>query len=83
MKDCANLLVEKGFLHLSFVEGDCEISEYQTGNCGVRKFFYFHTQDLLTKELEANKFETIQLIQEKYQKDIGVEEFHAIIIARN
>jgi len=48
-----------------------------------QEFFYFHTQDLLTKELEANKFETIQLIQEKYKRNIGVEEIHAIIIARN
>ena len=82
VKDCGNLLKEKGVLYISFVEGDYIKSGFQTGSSGDRTFFYFHTLDSLTKELINNNFRPIKLIKKHYKKNIGTEEVHTIIIAK-
>jgi len=82
VKDCGNLLNDKGVLYISFVEGDYIKSGFQTGSSGNRTYFYFHTLDSLTKELTNNNFETIKLLNKNYKRSIAIEEVHTIIIAR-
>jgi SAM-dependent methyltransferase len=82
IKDCGNLLKDKGVLYISFVEGDYINSGFQAASSGDRTYFYFHTLDSLTKELTNNNFETIKLFNKNYKKNIATEEVHTIIIAR-
>ncbi len=82
IRDCANLLKENGILYISFVEGDYLKSGFQIGSSGDRTYFYFHTFDNLTKELEDSNFDTIKLIHKNYKRDSAVEEIHTVIIAR-
>lgn len=82
VKDCGNLLNDKGVLYISFVEGDYIKSGFQTVSSEDRTYFYFHTLDSLTKELTNNNFETIKLLNKNYKKSIATEELHTIIIAR-
>ena len=82
VKDCGNLLKDKGVLYISFVEGDYINSGFQAASSGDRTYFYFHTLDSLTKELTNNNFETIKLFNKNYKKNIATEEVHTIIIAR-
>lgn len=80
IKDCGNLLQEKGVLYLSFVEGDKQPS-YQTGSSGDRTFFYYHQLETLTDQLNTNNFETIYLTHKNYNRGSETE-IHTIIIAR-
>lgn len=82
VKDCGNLLKDKGVLYISFVEGDYIKSGFQGGSSGDRTFFYFHTLDSLIKELTNNNFELIKLLTKNYKKSIATEEVHTIIIAK-
>jgi ubiquinone/menaquinone biosynthesis C-methylase UbiE len=82
IRDCANLLKVNGILYISFVEGDYLKSGFQIGSSGDRTYFYFHTFDNLTKELEDSNFDTIKLIHKNYKRDSAVEEIHTVIIAR-
>ncbi|MBK9570712.1 MAG: class I SAM-dependent methyltransferase [Chitinophagaceae bacterium] len=82
VKNCGNLLNDKGVLYISFVEGDYSKSGFQVARSGDRAYFYFHTLDSLTKELTNNNLETIKLLNKNYKKSIATEEVHTIIIAR-
>lgn len=82
VKDCSNLLNDKGVIYISFVEGDYIKSGFQIASSGDRTYFYFHTLDCLAKELATNNFETIKLLNKNYKKGIATEEVHTIVIAR-
>ncbi|MDB5221477.1 MAG: Methyltransferase type 11 [Chitinophagaceae bacterium] len=82
VKDCGNLLNDKGVLYISFVEGDYSKSGFQTASSGDRTYFYFHTLESLRKELANNNFETIKLLNKIYKKSIATEEVHTVLIAR-
>ncbi len=82
IKDCGNLLEDKGVLYISFVEGDYSKSGFQTASTGDRTYFYFHTLDSLTKVLTDNNFEIIQILSKDYKRSIAMEEVHTIIIVR-
>ena len=82
VKDCSNLLKDKGVLYISFVEGDYIKSGFQVGSSGDRTFFYFHTLDSFTKELTNNNLEIIKLVNKNYKRSIAIEEVHTIIIAK-
>jgi 2-polyprenyl-3-methyl-5-hydroxy-6-metoxy-1,4-benzoquinol methylase len=82
VKDCGNLLNDKGVIYISFVEGDYIKSGFQIASSGDRTYFYFHTLDSLAKELATNNFETIKLLNKNYKKGIATEEVHTIVIAR-
>jgi 2-polyprenyl-3-methyl-5-hydroxy-6-metoxy-1,4-benzoquinol methylase len=80
--DCKKLLVDNGSLYMSFVEGDYNRSGYLTGSSGDSTYFYYHTLEILTKELKDNNFEDIKLLHKNYPKNDGSEEIHTIIIAK-
>lgn len=82
IKDCGNMLEDKGILYISFIEGDYSKSGFQTASSGDRLYFYFHALDNLTKELTNNNFETIKILNKNYQISIGTEEIHTILIAK-
>ncbi len=50
IKDCYNLLNEKGLIYISFVEGEPSKSGFQVSSSGDRIYFYFHILDQLTKK---------------------------------
>ena len=82
VKDCGNLLNDKGILYISFVEGDYIKSGFQVASSGDRVYFYFHTLDSLTKELTNNNFQVIKILKKNYKKNVEIEEVHTIILAR-
>lgn len=82
VKDCGNLLNEKGVLYISFVEGEYIKSGFQIASSGDRTYFYFHTLDSLTKELKDNNFQLIKILEKNYKKNVETEEIHTIILAR-
>ena len=82
IKDCTNLLTDKGVLYISFVEGDYLKSGFQIASTGDRTYFYYHTLDRLTKELKNSSFETIKLVHKNYKNNLATEEIHTVIIAR-
>ena len=81
IKDCKNLLNDKGIIYLSFVEGDYTKSGYQAGSSGDKTYFYYHSLNNLQKELKENSFDTIKLFHINYNKKDGTEEIHTIILA--
>jgi 2-polyprenyl-3-methyl-5-hydroxy-6-metoxy-1,4-benzoquinol methylase len=82
VKDCGNLLKEKGVLYISFVEGEYIKSGFQIASSGDRTYFYFHTLDSLTKGLKDNSFQIIKILEKNYKKNAETEEIHTIILAR-
>jgi len=80
--DCKNLLTESGILYLSFVTGNYENSGFITGSGGGRTYFYYHNLDYLEKELNANNFETNELLLKNYKKADGTAEIHTILISK-
>jgi 2-polyprenyl-3-methyl-5-hydroxy-6-metoxy-1,4-benzoquinol methylase len=80
IKDCADLLNNKGILYLSFVEGDYQQSGFQTASTGDRTYFYFYALESLVKELESSGFEINQVLKKKYERSNSTE-VHTIIIA--
>ena len=79
--DCKNLLNEKGIIYLSFVEGENERSGYIKGSSGDRAYFYYHTLENLTHQLNYNHFKNQILMRKNYIKNDKTEEIHTIIIA--
>lgn len=82
IKDCSNLLEDKGVLYISFVEGDYSHSGFQTGSSGDRVYFHFYTLDGLTKMLDETNFEIITSYSKIYKSSLRQKELHTIIIAR-
>ncbi len=80
--DCNKLLVNNGVLYLSFVEGDYDKSSFQVGSTGDRMYFYFHSLDVLKKDLIVHSFEIIELLHKKFERAKGVEEIHTILIVK-
>ena len=82
IKDSSNLLTDTGVIYLSFVEGDYEDSNYQTGSSGDRIFFHYHNLNSFKKELEITGFKIIEIMHKKFEKSDKSEEIHTILIAK-
>ena len=82
IKDCSNLLVDAGYIYLSFVEGDYENSNFQSGSSGGRVFFYYHNLNDFRQELKFNNFELVEVIHKPFKKSDKSEEIHTILIAK-
>lgn len=82
LNDCNNLLSNSGILYISFVEGNYENSDYQTGSSGDRIFFYYHNLNHFKKELGKNDFEIIEMSHKNFNKSDGTTEVHTILIAK-
>lgn len=81
IKDCENLLNDKGIVYLSFVEGNYNDSGYQSGSSGDKTYFYYHQLEYLSAILIENGFEIIDLQHKHYDQKEEVET-HTILIAR-
>ncbi len=82
MDHCAKLLVNKGILYLSFVEGNYGKSKFQTGSTGDRIFFHYYETDYLLKLLNDQKFHLMERLELPYQKSASEIETHIILIAK-
>lgn len=82
LRDCNKILGHNGTIYLSFVEGAYKNSGYQTASTGDRVYFYYHSFENIKKGLKENNFQIIKRWQKQYNKSGGVEETHAIIIAK-
>jgi 2-polyprenyl-3-methyl-5-hydroxy-6-metoxy-1,4-benzoquinol methylase len=80
--DSFNLLLDSGVLYLSFVEGNYENSNFQSGSSGDRLFFYYHNLNRFKNELEKNDFEIVEIVHKKFEKSDKSEEIHTILIAK-
>lgn len=77
-----NLLNDRGFLYLSFVEGDPNKSGYQAGSTGDRSYFYYHNLDQLKTQLLENSFEDLKIFKVEYKKSEKEQDIHTIITAK-
>jgi 2-polyprenyl-3-methyl-5-hydroxy-6-metoxy-1,4-benzoquinol methylase len=80
--DCYQLLNEGGLIYLSFVEGDPDLSHFQTGSRGDRVFFHYHHLADLKKLLAASGFEEQKIFKVEYKRSEGQSEMHTIWVGR-
>jgi 2-polyprenyl-3-methyl-5-hydroxy-6-metoxy-1,4-benzoquinol methylase len=80
--DCYNLLNEDGLIYLSFVEGDPDKSNFQTGSSGDRSYFYFYNLNDLQTQLAENNFDDFKMFKVKYKKNETDIDIHTILTAR-
>lgn len=80
--DCYNLLLENGYLYLSFVEGNPNKSGFQVGSSGDRTYFYFYNLDDLTEQLKKNNFELIKVFKVNYKNTENKKDIHTILTAK-
>ncbi len=83
IKNCNHLLLGKGLLYLSFVEGNSVHSGFQTGSSGDRMYFYYHGQSDVKNDLIKNNFSLVHAANKNYPKKDGTSEAHIILIARH
>lgn len=81
MADCRLLLNEKGFLYLSFVEGDPKDSGFLTSPSGDRSFFNYHDLQTLNKLAIANDFELLKTMEVAYERPGKGPEMHTVFTA--
>lgn len=82
IQDASRLLLAKGILYFSFIEGAYETSGYETSSDGKNTLFvYYHEAMYLEKMLFANNFNIIEFLPIKYQKSEFKFETHLIYIA--
>ncbi len=79
--ECYNLLLEKGILYLSFVEGDPEKSDFKTASTGDRTFFNYFNMDHLIDLLRSAGFESPMKLKVDFQKSESEIENHTILLA--
>jgi hypothetical protein len=82
IQDCRSILLGKGILYLSFVEGDYDNSGYITGDNGNRLYFYYHDIEKLKRHLTNNNFSILNAITINYPKSEGILDKHIILIAK-
>lgn len=82
IKDCYFLLNSGGILYFSTIEGDYGQSAYETGSTGDQTYVYYHQKDFLSKRLEENDFELINLIRKSYKKNDRTDQTHMIFVAK-
>ncbi len=83
IKDCNTLLVDDGFLYLSFVEGDPNKSGFQVGSTGDRSYFYFYRLEDLINQLKDNGFVDLQVLKVEYFRTTELKEVHTILTGLN
>lgn len=81
ISDCTLRLQNDGIFYLSFVEGDHEMSGYKTGSSGDKAYFYYYEETWLLRELEAQDFKLIRVLQTDYPTG-QTSEIHKMILAK-
>jgi len=66
IKDASLKLNENGILYISTMEDDNSKSGFKTGSTGDKMYQNFHQADYLTKSLEENGFNIINLERKEY-----------------
>lgn len=82
IKNSSSLLQEQGVLYFSTLEGNYETSGFETGSTGDEMYVYYHQEDFLTKKLEVNNFEILQVIHKKFKNSKGENQIHLIYLAK-
>jgi len=80
--DSCHILNEGGLIYLSFVEGDPDLSHFQTGSSGDMVFFHYHHLADLKKILTASGFEEQKIFKVEYKRSDTQSEIHAIWVGR-
>jgi ubiquinone/menaquinone biosynthesis C-methylase UbiE len=75
------ILNPDGLIYLSFVEGDSSQSGFKSSGNG-RVYFYYHSLDSLTAELEKWKFQEIKIWKVDYRKSEEQYETHTLLTAK-
>jgi ubiquinone/menaquinone biosynthesis C-methylase UbiE len=82
ISDCANLLKKNGVLYLSFVEGDYDKSDFQSGSTGDRVFFYYHNLEHIRQLLTVVGFNQLEVMHKTFKRSETISETHTIVIAQ-
>lgn len=81
--DCASLLNSGGIFYFSTMEGDEEMSGYETSSDGQHKaYIHYHRADDLQEGLEKHGFELIELFRREYPKPGQAPAIDMIVVAR-
>ncbi len=81
IKDTAILLKPNGVFYLSTMEDDYSKSGIQTNSGGDQLYMYFHQADYLSRALEENGFEIIELKRQDFPTKDGTKTTDLLIIA--
>lgn len=76
------LMQTGALLYMSFVAGDYNLSNFQTGSSGDRTYFYYHPIDGIKRELMIRQFEICQELEITYNRKNGQAEIHTILIVK-
>ena len=80
--DCTKIMIEKGVLYLSFVEGNYEDSCFISGSSGDRTYFYYHELNQIKEAVESNNLTLADHSHVTYKKTDGTIEIHTLIMAK-
>lgn len=82
IENCNKLLNANGVLYLSFVEGNAELSGFQTNSTGDRIYFYYHPLESLKKILAKHNFNISKQVEIDYEKSNQQKEIHTVLLAQ-
>lgn len=82
IKNSSSALLESGLIYLSFVEGDYANSGFISGSSGDRVYFYYHSEDFMRTQVQAEGFNILKSFVVKYPRAKGATELHKVIIAK-
>jgi 2-polyprenyl-3-methyl-5-hydroxy-6-metoxy-1,4-benzoquinol methylase len=83
INDSAELLNSNGIIYLSAIEGDYNLSGYETSSKGDHKaYVYYYKPDFIQELLELNNFKVVELFKKSYTKSDGTKSIHLIFIAQ-
>ena len=80
--DSYDLLIENGFIYISFIEGDPSKSGFQIVSTGDRSFFYYHNINKIETLLTSNGFEMLKTFKVQYKKSATENEIHTVLTAK-
>ncbi len=82
ISDAHKILNQKGLIYLSFVPGEADKSDYQTGSTGDKVYFYYHSEENILEALMNSEFTLLKRFVIPYERANGDKEEHLVLIAQ-
>jgi cyclopropane fatty-acyl-phospholipid synthase-like methyltransferase len=82
VRDSFSLLCSKGFIYVSFIEGDHQNSGFIKGSSGDSTYVYYYEDETIIRILTENHFQIIRSFKKEFFRNNGQQEIHLIIIAQ-
>ena len=82
LADIDKLLSPGGIIYLSIVEGDPNLSGFQTSSNGQRSYFFYHDLESLKQALDRFSIQILKVIRLEYLTSAKNIEVHTVIIGK-